>query len=115
MGVWGWIVLSLLLFSVAQLLVYRYLREEAEAEEEETPLFSSTPVTRDRVGIEEMGRFEDRARGDDAEQNDRQRDDSATNGVERDASSVAVCPQCGTENETGYTYCRNCVSPMAVR
>jgi len=115
MGAWGWIVLSLLLFSVAQLLVYRYVRNETEEEEEETPLLRSTPVTRDRVGIEEIGRVENRARVEDHERNDRQRDDSATNRVERDASSVAVCPRCGTENETGYTYCRNCVSPMTVR
>jgi len=25
---------------------------------------------------------------------------------------LATCPECGTENELGYRYCRNCVSEL---
>ncbi|WP_137284393.1 DUF7577 domain-containing protein [Halorussus salinisoli] len=90
MGVWGWIVLYVLLFSLLQLLIYRYLRSDEDA-----PLFRSTPPNREPAPIEEMREFDDRQRSDDP--------------------SVVVCPRCGAENDTGYTYCRNCVSPMSAR
>ena len=90
MGVWGWIVLYVLLFSLVQLLIYRYLRSDEDA-----PLFRSTPPNRESISIEDVRDFEDRQRSDDP--------------------SVVVCPRCGAENDTGYTYCRNCVSPMAAR
>lgn len=88
MGVWGWIVVYVLLFSLVQLLVYRYLRSDEDA-----PLFRSTPPNADPAAVEELR--DDRPRSDDP--------------------SVVVCPRCGEENETGYTYCRNCVGPMAAR
>jgi ribosomal protein L40E len=87
MSVWGWIVLYVLLFSLLQLLIYRYLRSDEDA-----PLFRSTPPNRETAAIEEVREFEDRRHSDDP--------------------SVVVCPRCGTENETGYTYCRDCISPM---
>jgi ribosomal protein L40E len=95
MGVWGWIVLYVLLFALLQLLIYRYLRSDEDA-----PLFRSTPPNREttpveETPIEEVREFEERRRSDD--------------------SSVTVCPRCGVENDTGYTYCRNCVSPMSAR
>ena len=90
MSVWGRIVLYVLLFSLLQLLIYRYLRSDEDA-----PLFRSTPPNRETTGIEEVREFEERRRSDDP--------------------SVVVCPRCGTENETGYTYCRDCVSPMTAR
>ncbi|PSQ46893.1 zinc ribbon domain-containing protein [Halobacteriales archaeon SW_6_65_15] len=90
MGVWGWIVLYVLLFALVQLLIYRYLRSDEDA-----PLFSSTPPNRDPAAVEEIRNREDRRRSDDP--------------------SVVVCPRCGTENGTGFTYCRNCVSPMTAR
>ena len=88
MGVWGWIVLYVLLFSLVQLLIYRYLRSDDDAS-----VFRSTPPNADPAAFEELR--DDRRRSDDP--------------------SVVVCPRCGAENETGYTYCRNCVSPMAAR
>ncbi|MFC7082260.1 DUF7577 domain-containing protein [Halorussus caseinilyticus] len=90
MGVWGWIVLYVLLFSLLQLLIYRYLRSDEDA-----PLFRSTPPNREPAPVEEIRDFDDRSQSDDP--------------------SVVVCPRCGAENDTGYTYCRNCVSPMAAR
>ncbi|NEU55580.1 zinc ribbon domain-containing protein [Halorussus sp. MSC15.2] len=90
MGVWGWIVLYVLLFSLVQLLIYRYLRSDEDA-----PLFRSTPPNRETTPLEEVRELDDRRRNDDP--------------------SVVVCPRCGTENDTGYTYCRNCVSPMSAR
>lgn len=89
MGVWGLIVLYVLLFSVVQLLIYRYFQNDEDA-----PLFSSTPPNRDPAAIEEIRNVDERGHDD---------------------PSVVVCPRCGTENERGYTYCRSCVSPMAVR
>jgi len=89
MSVWGWIVLYVLLFSLL-LLIYRYLRSDEDA-----PLFRSTPPNRETTSIEEVREFEERRRSDDP--------------------SVVVCPRCGTENETGYTYCRDCVGPMTAR
>ena len=90
MGVWGWIVLYVLLFSLLQLLIYRYLRSDEDA-----PLFRSTPPNRERAPVEEVRELDDRTRSDDP--------------------SVVVCPRCGAENDTGYTYCRNCVNPMSAR
>ncbi|MFC4450948.1 DUF7577 domain-containing protein [Halorussus aquaticus] len=90
MGVWGWIVLYVLLFSLVQLLIYRYLRSDEDA-----PLFRSTPPNRETAPLEEVRELDDRHRNDDP--------------------LVVVCPRCGTENDTGYTYCRNCVSPMSAR
>jgi ribosomal protein L40E len=90
MSVWGWIVLYVLLFSLLQLLIYRYLRSDEDA-----PLFRSTPPNRETAGIKEVREFEERRRSDDP--------------------SVVVCPRCGTENETEYTYCRDCVGPMTAR
>jgi hypothetical protein len=90
MGVWGWIVLYVLLFSLVQLLIYRYLQSDEDA-----PLFRSTPPNPETAHIEEVREFEERPRSDDP--------------------SVVVCPRCGTENNTGYTYCRNCVGPMSAR
>jgi hypothetical protein len=96
MGVWGWIVLYLLLFVLLQLLIYRYLRSDEDA-----PLFSSTAPNGDPAAIEEFTNLDDRTHVE-----DRGRSDDP---------SVVVCPRCGTENETGFTYCRNCVSPMTAR
>ena len=90
MGVWGWIVLYVLLFSLLQLLIYRYLRSDEDA-----PLFRSTPPNREPAPIDEIRDFDEPKRSDDP--------------------TVVTCPRCGTENETGYTYCRNCVSPMTAR
>ncbi|WP_115863486.1 DUF7577 domain-containing protein [Halorussus litoreus] len=87
MGVWGWIVLYVLAFSLVQLLIYRYLRSDEDA-----PLFNSTTPNRDPAAFEEFA-ADDRPHSDDP--------------------SVVVCPRCGTENATGFTYCRNCVNPMA--
>ncbi|WP_135828138.1 zinc ribbon domain-containing protein [Halorussus halobius] len=125
MGAWGWIVLYVLAFAVVQLLVYRYLRSD---DDEETPLFSSTPTTRDRAGAEEVRSVEnpvwtdDRTRidghrrtDDRTGSDDRGRDDRTRDGPSAGGSSTVVCPQCGAENESGYTYCRGCVGPMAVR
>ncbi|MFC4550239.1 MULTISPECIES: zinc ribbon domain-containing protein [Halorussus] len=89
MGVWGWIVLYVLLFSLVQLLLYRYLRSDDDA-----PLFRSTPPNADRVALEEVTEFDER-----------RTDDPGT----------LVCPNCGEENETGYTYCRSCVRPITAR
>ena len=90
MGVWGWIVLYVLLLSLLWLVIYRYLRSDEDA-----ALFHSTPPAREHSPVEDVREFEDRTRSDDP--------------------SVVVCPRCGTENETGFTYCRNCVNPMAAR
>jgi ribosomal protein L40E len=90
MGVWGWIVLYVLLFSLLQLLIYRYLRSDEDA-----PLFRSTPPNRETTAVEEVRELEDRQRSNDP--------------------AVVVCPRCGTENETGFTYCRSCVNPMTAR
>ena len=91
MGVWGWIVLYVLLFSLLQLFVYRYLRSS----DEEATLFRSTPPNRELAAVEDIPDFDDR--------------------LERKDLSVVVCPRCGTENETGYTYCRSCAGPMTAR
>jgi hypothetical protein len=96
MGVWGWIILYVLLFALLQLLIYRYLRSDEDAS-----LFHSTPPNRDPAAVEEFGDLDDRTIRD-----DRSRSDDP---------SVVVCPRCGTENGTGFTYCRNCVRPMTVR
>lgn len=90
MGVWGWIVLYVLLFTLLQLFIYRYLRSDEDA-----ALFRSTPPNREPAVVEDIPDFDDR--------------------VESDDPSVVVCPRCGTENETGYTYCRNCVGAMTAR
>ena len=90
MGVWGWIVLYVLLFSLLQLLIYRYLQSD-----EDSPLFRSTPPNREPAAMEEFRNLDDRQRSEDP--------------------SLVVCPRCGTENETGYTYCQNCVSPITAR
>jgi len=28
------------------------------------------------------------------------------------AASVATCPQCGADNESGFDYCRRCAAPL---
>lgn len=95
MGVWGWIVLYVLLFSLLQLAIYRYLRSDEDA-----PLFRSTPSNADSVALEDVADFD----AADLE--------TSRTGDERGSTS---CPRCGTDNEPGYTYCRNCVSPMTAR
>ena len=90
MGVWGWIVLYVLLFSLVQLAIYRYLRSDEDA-----PLFRSTPSNPDSVGLEDVTDFDASRTGDEP--------------------GSMTCPRCGTDNEPGFTYCRNCVSPMAAR
>lgn len=89
MGMWGWIVLYVLLFSVLQLLIYRYLRGD-----EETSFLRSTPTGAETVSLE------DPARDEQSESSD---------------SSVRVCHRCGAENEAGYTYCRSCANPITSR
>lgn len=96
MGVWVWIILYVILFSLLQLLVYRYLRSDDDAS-----LFQSTPPNGEPGSVEDVRDFEERHR---FEERKRSND-----------PSVVVCPRCGAENETGYTYCRNCVSPMTAR
>ncbi|USZ67201.1 zinc ribbon domain-containing protein [Halorussus salilacus] len=91
MDVWGWIVLYVVLFSLLQLFIYRYLQRDDDS----ATLFRSTPPNGDPAAVEEIREFDDRPRNTDP--------------------SVVVCPRCGTENETGFTYCRNCVSPMTAR
>lgn len=84
MGVWGWIVLYVLLFALLQFLLYRYLHDE-----DSTPLHSS-PARLDITGLEE-GASEEY----DAERSDQLR-----------------CRHCGATNESGYRFCRNCISQL---
>ncbi|WP_132056663.1 DUF7577 domain-containing protein [Halorussus amylolyticus] len=90
MGVWGWIVLCVLLFTLLQLFVYRYLHGDGDG-----ALTRSTLPNGELATVEEFAEFDDSRRSGDP--------------------SVVMCPQCGIENETGYTYCRNCVNPMTPR
>jgi len=94
MGVWGWIVLYVLLFSLLQLFVYRYLRSDGDANADHA-VFRATPPNAESAGVDEAADFEDFPRNDDP--------------------STVVCPGCGAENEAGYTYCWNCVNPITAR
>jgi hypothetical protein len=88
MGVWGWIVLYVLLFALLQFLLYRYLRDE-----EHTPL-QSAPANFDPTG------FENRVDGPGEEAQVVEDED------------LRKCAHCGSVNDSGYTYCRNCVNPL---
>ncbi|WP_435094931.1 DUF7577 domain-containing protein [Halorubrum sp. N11] len=37
-------------------------------------------------------------------------DDRGESGVS--TASIATCPQCGADNESGFNYCRRCVAPL---
>ena len=88
MGVWGWVILYVLLFTVVQFLLYRYLQDE------ERTSFHSTPANFDAIGP-------DRRAIDAVEESDRSEQDDQR-----------CCPHCGTGNGQNYTYCRNCVKPL---
>lgn len=91
MNVWGWIILYVVLFVGLQLLIYRYLRSE-----DDSPLFASTPSGPD-------GRVPDDIRRD-----------SILEEFNESDSDRRVCPHCGTENGTEYTFCRECIGPLGV-
>lgn len=82
MGPWDWIIVTLVVFGVLQVLALRYAlrREPTEPDARQSGMF--------------MPEFD----GQDAP------DRSAT------GAGALVCPHCGTENASGYTYCRNCVN-----
>lgn len=83
MGVWGWIILYVLLFALLQFLLYRYLHDE-----ERTPLHSA-PTHFDVAGMDEGA------------------------GEEFDVEDDHLrCPHCGASNESGYQFCRNCVNQL---
>lgn len=99
MNVWGWIVLYVVLFSVLQLLIYRYLRSDDDA-----PLLRSTPPGADQSVSDDV-------------RNDYVLDELAEDEPTTDASDstdVRHCPHCGTTNGSGYTYCRECIEPLGV-
>lgn len=107
MEVWGWVVLYVLLFTLLQLLLYRYLRDEDRS------LLQSAPGRLDASGFDDLAgdRFDeytdDRFEGDDHD-----RSDGTESGLdERD--DHRRCPHCGSPNDRAYTFCRNCVNPLA--
>ena len=47
-----------------------------------------------------------------ANRTERRDDTRATSAQHEDRENVVVCSSCGTQNEPGYRYCRECVSPI---
>lgn len=94
MGVWGWIILYVLLFALLQFLLYRYLRNE-----EQTPM-QSAPASFDPTGLDD--RLDDRF--------EESTEDEQPDGDENNHQ----CRHCGAVNDSVYTYCRNCVNPLVV-
>lgn len=90
MLVWGLLVLAVFPLLQILLLIYvaRYLEEESEEDR-------STPATNHYW----------------TDPNDPQPVVSFDGGTTQSGAepSVITCPQCGTENNPLYTYCRNCV------
>jgi len=94
METWGWLVVYAVGLALFQLLVYRYLWDRndsfangvslgtEEAEGDTSPTRTTDPRFR-RLDVPQ---------------------DPSVDG--------SCCPYCGEENEPGYTYCRNCVSPL---
>lgn len=41
--------------------------------------------------------------------------ESAIEGAADAGDGMVSCPECGTENERGYRYCRNCVAELPAR
>lgn len=105
MNVWGWIVLYVVVFSLLQLLIYRYLRSD-----DDSPLLHSTPPGAEQVGAEDVPAVED-VRNDRVLDEFGQGDDSDRHDGDSD---LRRCPHCGTENRALYTYCRDCVEPLGV-
>jgi hypothetical protein len=88
MEVWAWIVAYIVGFSLLQLLVYRYVRDEEASVEG-----SSAP------GVESYSAPVDKPERAPA--------------VRSDGGEGTHCPQCGTFNEGDtFRYCRECVSPL---
>ena len=96
MGVWGWIILYVLLFALLQFLLYRYLRNE-----EQTPL-QSAPTSFDPTGLD------DRLDNQFDENIEESTEDEPPDGDENNRR----CSHCGAKNGAVYTYCRNCVNPL---
>ena len=93
MNVWGWILLYVVVFSVLQLLIYRYLRSDDDA-----PLLRSAPRGAEQTPGEDVRK-------------ERVLEEHSTSDADPDTHR---CPHCGTKNDAQYTYCRNCVEPLGV-
>ncbi|WP_458187417.1 DUF7577 domain-containing protein [Haladaptatus sp. NG-WS-4] len=91
MNVWGWIVLYVVLFAGLQLLIYRYLRSG-----EDSLLFRSTPPSPEQSAPDDV------------------RKEHVLEEFHEENPDVRSCPHCGTENGTGYTFCRECIEPLGV-
>lgn len=91
--VWGLVVL--VVFPLLQMPVIIYIARHIESDEEE----SSQPTRKYRTGPE----YSRSIQSFDAELS------------EQTDSSTVVCPRCGTENDTDFTYCRNCVTKLRMR
>lgn len=90
--VWGLIVLALFPLLQIPILIYVARRLDEEDPDDDN---ASTPITNhywiDPSDPQPVASF-----------------DSPTPKSEVDSSTI-TCPQCGTENDPIYTYCRNCV------
>lgn len=91
--VWGFVVL--VVFPLLQMPVILYIVRQIESDDEE----SSQPAQKNWTGPEYSGSIQ----SFDAEP------------FEQTDSSTVVCPRCDTENDTDFTYCRNCITKLHVR
>jgi len=85
---WEWVVFGLVLLALAQLIALYYVRRFNSKEDGSDPARPAPEPSFD--GGSEMGREP----------------------PEEDGSAVQ-CPHCGIENDPEYSFCRECVSPIA--
>ncbi|WP_330632659.1 DUF7577 domain-containing protein [Halocatena halophila] len=91
--VWGLVIL--VLFPLLQIPVLLYLARNMEPEEREESDQPPTPATSYWINPGDPQPFVDA---------DREQSPSD--------SSVVRCPDCGTDNDPLYTFCRNCVTRL---
>lgn len=101
----GWLVAGVVVLTLLQLLIYRYLRERQGS----SPVTGRNPQPKQAQGTD--------GRSASASVVDREEDRDFAN-VPPDSGSPAQgrrCSACGAVNDPSFTFCRHCVSRLGTQ
>jgi hypothetical protein len=109
MGVLVWGLLVLVVFPLLQMPVIIYIARHIESREESPHsvhrYWTESGRSRSTRSFESKGKSESGSEG-------KSESESEGESSEKTDLSTITCPHCGTENDSDFTYCRNCIEKL---